>query len=212
MIDRIFAFCQEASEDECTEFKASFVAGMVQAHRGEATVTRELLTLVVRSDAFCREVRDYYARQNRQAFIQQLAPGLCTLMMADLPNMSMVIHNEDMAPLDLAPDAATQIARTQTLAEMPRVDEVVDISEHPVTLSGYPNMTSLLLDSAAWTRLAAREDFVIAVPEDSYIIIERRDRVTPAFRADVAGRMRAAQRGVSAQLYRWENGRWVVVP
>ncbi|MFZ5748402.1 MAG: hypothetical protein ACOY45_12195 [Pseudomonadota bacterium] len=214
-LDRIYNFCRTATPEACEGVKARYILGVAESFAEPAPVTRDQLRIVLREPAYCSQLDTMFAEVGEVGVTRTLAPGLCMVLVADYPNTTRILRVSDVEALKMAPVAAWELARSQTLAKLPNVDGDIDPTDQPVAVTDMDYVPSLMLDLDGWQRLSARlgRPLIVMVPADNLLVVDVLDRIDDidGLRAFLRRSKEEAERGVSAEIYRWEAGGWVVV-
>jgi hypothetical protein len=212
---RVFNYCQTAAAQDCAASIDRFIAGTSESVlHPPSPITRAQLRLLVRNVEYCDAISQGDSGPLRGPILRPFVPGLCTLLMADLPTTMHSVSEEQLRPLNLTPEAAWALAERQTLAQLPRPEQLEGLHDAFAALTGYDYMTSLLLNTEGWRAAAAAQgELVVAVPDSSSMIVVRRANIADLarFRALVREQMNAAERGVSPNLYHWTAAGWALL-
>jgi len=213
--DRIDQFCATSTPAACEVERSTFVRNMVTATVGDTTVTRERLRVVVRSDDYVAAYRAYVAQGRVPGALvtRPLAQGATAMLAADFPTATRIINVSDLDPLGLTVETAMALGEKQTVADLPPVPRLAQLSGKFIALSGYDYGASLILLPERWHDLAdaANGTLFVAIPSDGDVLvgIASKDEL-PKLRTYVAEQYRAASRGISPLVYRWSPQGWVV--
>lgn len=210
-LGRVFNFCASASPEACEESRARFVGAMGGALRDiGAPIAREQLRIALRHTDFCRELERTATPAGQTEARPAPAPGLCMVLMADYPDRMRGVQANELAALGLDPAAAWALAERQTLADLPKPDEI-DIDAGLIAIPDLDYGASLLLAADAWRRASRGGEVLLAVPADNFVLVARRSKIgeLEAFRAAVRQSFDEAERGISPLVYRWTEAGWV---
>ncbi len=213
-LDRIFQFCAHNSAEDCEISKANFAASTAEVFTELPPLTADRLRVVVRASDYCAQMpaRD---QKGRPGPLQRpFAEGLCTVLMVDYPHTRRTVSPGDLDELRLKPETAWQVATVQTLKAAPKIGDF-PADGGPLILQGGDYVPGALLDIAGWRALAARAkgELFMAVPEDDLVVVYAglKAEDIPALRQIVREDEVAAERGISASVYRWNGSGWTVV-
>ena len=134
--------------------------------------------------------------------------------MADFPTSMRSVTEAQLRNLGLTTDAGWALALRQTLADLPRPDQLEGLQDNIVVVTDYDYVTSLLLNTEGWRAAAAvAGELVVALPASNTLIVARRANLTDmnSFRASVRQQMETAERGVSPNIYHWTAGGWALL-
>jgi hypothetical protein len=214
-LGRLYNYCASATQQECTESIATFVSSTAEGLSNvDAPITRDQLRLLVRNTEYCESAGQGRSVDHRGPIVHPLVPGLCTILMADFPTRMRSVGEDDVRGLGLEPDAAWALAERQTLAELPKPDQLEGLHDTLIAVTGYDYVTSVMLNTEAWrTAAASQGELIVAVPASDTVIVARRVNLADLarFRTVVREHMETAERGVSPNIYHWTTEGWALL-
>jgi hypothetical protein len=213
-LDRIAAFCATASPDGCEASKARFVRGTVDMATNKYAPTRANLRVVVRSAEYGAAMQQVMDKSDRKLFVRPIGDGLVAMLAADFPDTTMMVSDADLEPLGLTGDEAFALGRSNVLATLPPLPGTAEIEGKVIAIADHDYDSSLLL-ADGWRQLAEQTGgkLFVTVANATLIVIGTAEdddavhRLRPAVEAD----FRAAERGISPEVYRWTEAGWRAV-
>jgi len=211
-LHRIYGFCLNAPE-ACEENKMAFIDGF---DLKPPAITAENLRLAVRDRDYLASVED--AVRNGELpdmpVHEQIGDDLYAILAADGPNSVAMLPPSALKEIGLTRKAAWARARAQTSALLPAVPKTATLRRGIVIVEDHDYGASLLLDKAAWGRLATAigPDLLITVVSDHLLLVG----VMPdgpdldRFSASVAEDCKQQPRCISPHVYRFRKGKWVI--
>jgi len=210
-LHNLYVACLQATPRECRQEKARFVADICQP---VMPVTAASLRLVVRSAHYVEAANAMVANDpDKVPVSESIGEQLYAMLASDRPTMTAMVSKDRLRPLDLSPAEAWSLARTQTAANLPAIPTAAKIERHVVDLRGFEYGASVLLDTAAWTRLAEAvgpDLFVTVVADDAVMVGTMTDTVVHSFRSAVEEDCAAQPHCISTHVYRFRDGRWLI--
>jgi hypothetical protein len=207
----ILETCVRDGPEACERMKSGGVAQVVAVMGGPAAITPDSLRLIVRGGATCTDYANSH-RPRSTAIQREIGPGLCARLISRHGPQMALLDTRHIPDLKLSEDDAWELARKQTLAELPSVATVkLDDGNTQLSRNG---AGGILLDREGWTTLAAATgaEILVIVPDDGEVAIRRRDRAPDlgSF-ADMARTMHAgATVPVSPRVFRWTENGWAL--
>lgn len=206
----ILEACVRDGPEACEAMKQRAVGMVVSTMGGPAPITLGTLRLIVRGGATCGEYAGFH-RAGSVAIQREIGPGLCArLISRNGPQLAM-LDTRHLGELNVSDDEAWELARKQTLADLPPLASVV-LGDGTTQLSRI-GAASILLDRDGWQALAKATgvEILVIVPDDREVIIARRDRTDFAQFAGKAKAMHGvAITPVSPNVLRWTEKGWTL--
>jgi hypothetical protein len=212
-LDRIQAFCATNSAEDCEATKTQFVTGAVEAATADYTITRERLRVVVRSVDYARMVQDTLGKDGGTLVTRPVGDGLVAMLAADFPNTLSLVPARDLAPLHLSEAEAFELGRRNVLAHLPKLPTAADLKQRVIMFNGEDYDASLIL-ADGWGQLAHDTDgklFMTVASDNDLVVGVADDEQARRLRAVAAEGFRAAERGISPEVYRWSERGWIAV-
>jgi hypothetical protein len=213
--DRIFAFCQTASQKDCEGEMQNFVEATREVGADEET-TPERLRLIVRGSDYLAEIGSALTASGQSAPIQKpLADGVGLLLMADFPRTTKTVNSEDLRKLGIPEDDAIGLGTRQVLARLPEVPGAHELKSGAFLSIEAEYAESLLLKSADWERLNrdTQGRMFVSVPGANLLLVGlEKDEDIAAAVAAISQAYAESPRPISPFAYRWRDGKWRAVP
>ena len=212
-LDRIAAFCAENPAEDCERAKVRFIAGAVEMATIDYKITRERLRVIVRPADYASTAEATLGQQGKSIVTRPVGDGLVAMLAADFPTTVSILNTRDLAALHLGADEAFELGRKNVLEHLPKLPKAADLRREAVMFADRDYEASLLL-ADGWPQLAratsgklfvtvaADNRIVIGVVEDGEQVRRLREAVVEDFRA--------AERGISTEVYRWSEKGWIV--
>lgn len=214
-LNRIYAFCQQASAADCETEKTQFVA--VISEDPDKIEAPEKLRLLVRDQQYVDSARGTGLGEKNGPdglIAEPLGGGLYAILAADAPKAYRMFTGKGLEDLHMGRGEAWALARRQTLALLPPLPEAFELRESAVIYQGHELGGSLLLDLPAWADLAKQvgPNLLVSVVSDDVvfvgIIADGPD--LEKFRKAVEEDCTQQARCISPYVYRFRDGHWVM--
>jgi len=200
-----YAFCAEATAEECDTFLGNFVS---LATTMPPAATAANLRVVVRQ-------RDYLDRlDSPPSLSRQIGDDLFALLAFANADMVVIADREQLRALGLDVAAAWELAGEQTRAVLPDLPVDIDLAEHVVGYEDFNLLPSLLVDIEGWRGIALKAGpdlFATATSDVSVWVGVMPDGPRfEEFKRVVRSECEAWDPCVSPNVYRFRDGRWVI--
>lgn len=212
-LDRIWRFCQQASEDECKASRADFIAKTL-APRDKPTA--RALRYVVRGKDYVAAIEDMGKKRKGEklAFARPIGGDLFMVLVVDSKDSVSVVGSATLKELGLSEDDAWLIAQPQTRSLLPKVPDAAAVAKQWTGYQGPQYMGSMLGLTEDWEWLAekAGPNLFVTAATDQLVIVGIAppgpdfDKLVKAVKEDCD----AAERCVSPFVYRFRGGKWAV--
>lgn len=210
-LHNLYVACLQSTPRECRREKARFVADVCQPIM---PLTAASLRLVVRSAHYVEAANALAADDpDTMPVAEPIGEDLYAMLASDRPTTTALVSKDRLRPLDLSPAEAWSLARTQTTANLPAVPTAAKIEGHVINWQGFEYGASVLLDTAAWTRLAQAvgpDLFVSVVSDDAVMVGKMTDAVVQSFRSSVEEDCAAQPHCIFPHVYRFRDGQWMI--
>lgn len=210
-LHRIYGFCQNAPEEECERTKSEFVERFRLDPPG---VTAESLRLVVRDREYLAYLEGLKGGADKLVIHEQIGDDLYAFLASDGPTTIALVSASTLKDTGLTRQEAWARAHAQTKALLPAVPDAAMLQTDAVVFEGQDYGSGLLLDDAAWRKLASAigPDLIMTVVSDHFLLVgvmpdgPNLDR----FSASVAEDCKQQPRCISPHVYRFRKGKWVI--
>jgi hypothetical protein len=223
-LDRIYQVCQSNDPQICAAAKTDFVDGIAQhvaamKNPDLDAPRRENLRLLVRAAGACAEIDRAMqdAGSPARLIFEPLTADTCVTMMFDFPRSRRTTTPADLETLGLTREAAWSLAKAQVLSHLPKLATVELKPDTLHVFADLPDSTSLVLDTAGWSALAAKHSgkrILVTIPDENFltVMITGRDGIVDGLRKSAQESYDVAQRGISPAVLEWRNAGWQIVP
>jgi len=210
-LHRFHAFCADATSEDCEGVLANFVT-RVTAPRPEPAAAN--LRIVVRNEGYLNHLLQTQPRDALPIY-RQIGDDLFALLAFSGPSGVLIAIPEQLRALELGDEAAWALAGKQTRAMLPPLPKAIDLVRDPVAFEDGDLLTSLLADTQGWRRIAEEvgPDLLVTAVSDQFVFAgllpdhPRMREFKQVVREDCA----ASERCLSPNVYRFRDGRWVIV-
>lgn len=210
---RIYLYCQTASAADCEATKTEFFD---RALVKPPSVTAGSLRLIVRDAQYVAYVRGLPSNADGskiEMIAEQIGDDLWALLASDSAQATALVPESELKKLGMTRAEAWARAERQTREKLPPLPTVEDLGKNAVAFQDHEYLGSLLIDRAAWARIAAAvgPDLFVTAVSDGFVFVgtmpdgPRLDD----FRKTVADDCAHQQRCLSPNVYRFREGRWV---
>jgi carboxyl-terminal processing protease len=214
--ERVWHQC-EIAPDDCVVAARRFVEAVLAADAEQAApIRREQLRVVVRPDAYARDVRNSFAKapRERQPILERIAPDLWLVLVADLPTSLRLMAADDLRRLQLSRDDAIELAKRNVAATLaPLKTKAMRHASGFFVLQGDDFESSRPLLDAAWQELAAQWKGALAIMipgSQTVLFAQSSDRqAMVAMEREAATMHRTAERGITTALFHWTRAGWI---
>lgn len=210
-LHRVFGFCQTAQENECAAELDRFVAAF---SRQEANTSRGDLRIIVRDAEYWSYIQPRLSQAGQSHFHRPIGDDLIAIVALDSPDSIRIATQADLDDFGLSPKEVWGVAEQQTLAVIPAVPGSDALASSWIAFESEEYLGSLLYFTDQWARLAeaAGPDMFVTVTSDQFVLAgilpdgEELDELKPLVAQDCA----EASRCISANVYRFRDGQWVI--
>ena len=212
-LHRVFAYCETASAQDCETELAQFVSA-ISLERSPPTAAN--LRVIVRDAEYWTHVLGTFPESDGIPMHRRIGEDLYAILAFDSPQQIALALPEDIADLDIEPDAAWAKAVAQTQATIPPVPvaEAGRLSEGLAAFEGEEYVGGMMLDIDGWAKVAATAgpDMVVTVTSDRFVVagIVPSGPELERLRVLAGEDCTAAPRCISPNVYRLREGRWVI--
>lgn len=213
-LDRIWHFCSVNTEKDCKALQDSFIANLL-APRPDSTIAS--LRFVVRQRAILDSAGPEMAdpKSADHLIFQPIGADLMMLLVSDSKNAIAYITSKSLKDLAISEDEAWAVASAQTRSKLPRLPGGSTIASKWQGYQGPEYIASLLGLTEDWMEIsrAAGADLFVTAASDQLVLAgtikdgPELDRLAKA----VVDDCNAAERCVSPHVYRFVEGKWVIV-
>lgn len=213
-LHRIYGYCQNATAEDCEAAKREFVE---KVSKKPAKLTSGSLRLIVRDQQYLdylKSIKSDDPQKYEFAVYEQIGDDLYALLASDSPDQIAVVGDRGLKELGLTREQAWSIAYKQTLAILPKIPVPDQLKKSAVAYQDQEYLGSLLVDRAAWSKLAEKvgSELFVTVVSDSFVFAgwmpdgPDLEKFKQTVRDDCA----TQQRCISPNVYRFRHGRWAV--
>ena len=211
--DRIWRFCQQASEDDCTSARADFITTTL-APRDKPTARS--LRYVVRSKDYVAAIEEVGRKKKGEklAFVRPIGGDLFMVLVSDSKDSVSMVSSVTLKELGLSEEDAWLIAEPQTRSVLPEVPDAAAVAKQWTGYQGPQYMGSMLglTEDWAWLAEKAGPNLFVTAATDQLVIVGLSapgpdfDKLVKAVQEDC----NAAERCISPHVYRFRGGKWIV--
>lgn len=212
-LDRIWRFCQQASEEECKASRTEFIAKTL-APRDKPTA--RALRYVVRTSDYVAAIEEMGKKRKGEklAFTKPIGGDLFMVLVVDSKDSVSVVGTATLKELGLTEDDAWLIAQPQTRSLLPKVPDAAAVAKQWTGYQGPQYMGSMLglTEDWAWLAEKAGPDLFVTAATDQLVIVgiappgPEFDKLAKAVQEDC----NAAERCITPHVYRFREGKWAV--
>jgi uncharacterized protein YtpQ (UPF0354 family) len=216
-LDRVWAGC-ESNRSGCEPNLRDFVSKAVtMVTRPESPASREQIVAVLRPRAY---VEAMGGPSNSSAMLEPVIDDLYAIYVVDNPEATRSLTQADLDALKLSRDQVAALAKANLQQRLGDTSAAVGAAKPGdvvvLQMGDAFFQSSRLLLTDGWAALSAKlaQPIVVAVPAgDAMAVAIGPNRAQIEKLREVTAKMfRSAQRPVSQQLFRWNAGRWEVLP
>lgn len=211
--DRIWRFCQQASEEDCTSARADFITKTL-APRDKPTARS--LRYVVRTKDYVAAIEEVGRKKKGEklAFVRPIGGDLFMVLVSDSKDSVSMVSSATLKELGLSEEDAWLIAMPQTRSVVPKVPDAAAVAKQWTGYQGPQYMGSMLglTEDWAWLAEKAGPNLFVTAATDQLVIVGLSapgpdfDKLVRAVQEDC----NAAERCISPHVYRFRSGKWIV--
>lgn len=210
-LHNLYVACEHATPRACRQEKARFIAVLSEPL---PSVTAASLRLIVRDVNYVHAANAVSGDDPAKVpVVESIGEDLYAMLASDSPTRTMLVSEIMLPSLHLSPAEAWSLARRQTAAQLPTIPTATQIKTGGVGLEGFDYTASVLLDCAAWAKLAQEvgPDLFMTVASDHFVLVGTMpDASLASLRPSVAQDCAAQPRCISPHIYRFRDGQWVI--
>jgi hypothetical protein len=208
-LHRIYGFCQNASEADCTGVKDEFVR-KITTSPPEPRV--ESLMVMVRDKNYVDYLTEHLSEPGKEPLLRRIGEDLFAILAFDAPETIAVANSETLETLDLTREAAWSLAEQRARNSLPRLPNGQQVCRSAVAFQNFENLGSLLADLQGWSQVSkeAGPDMIVTVVSDNLVLVGCMPDGTglDEFKRTVAEDCAAQERCISPHIYRFRKGSW----